>query len=903
MISKAKVLFRLSVLLLFFVSASAIYAQTGTIKGTIVDAKTKEPLIGASVLVEGTTNGAAADLDGNFVINNVSAGTHSLIASYVAYQPVTKTGIAVETNRETVVDFEMNSDDISLEAVEVVARANRESENILLLEQKKALLATQAVGARELSRKGIGNAEAAVSKISGISKQEGVKNVFVRGLGDRYNATTLNGFLVPSEDPEYKNIALDFFGTDIIQNVGVNKVFSGSSTGDAGGAIIDISSKELINDRAFGAEISGGLNRGTIGVDFLRQDGSNYLGFANNKKPNENKVDFANSLDPTVIKTPVNHTFGISGGKQFKVGADNNPLSFFIVGSHGTNYSYTGELIRNTTSDGTIYQDQQGDKYSQNINQLVLGNINFGINKAHNLAYNFMMVHANNQYVGQYSGKHTESHQDSNDYTGRAIRQQTNDNLLFTHQLISSWKLSNKMKLNAGASYNRIKGLEPDRRENYLSKQDDGTYILTGSNRQKRFFSELKENDINTKVNLQYKLNDEFDNTNSALEIGYNGRFVDDKFEAVEYNFDALSGTFPIDNLQLDDLYNQANYESGKYTMSVGELNTYNVKKNVHSAYAEATYQLTSPLTANVGLRVDNVDMTVNHRVQHVEPGRESIKKTYFLPSLNLKYDLNDKNAIRMGLSKTYTLPQSKEISPYQYVNIGFASQGNPNLKPSDNYNADLKWDYYLSPSELFTVTGFFKHIVNPIGRVDQGNSAGLLSYSNISAFATVAGIEVELRKNLINRVNTATSKVNRVSLGLNASYIYTDLEVDIVNTPRRKAQLEGAAPFIGNFDVSYSYSNRDKNLLASVVFNYFSNRVHTIGTRNYGNIIEEGVPTIDFVSSYKFNKNFTAKFKASNLLDPSLKLSRRMNSSGENIILNKYKKGINLSLGVSYDL
>ncbi|HCF81985.1 MAG TPA: hypothetical protein DER39_09810, partial [Porphyromonadaceae bacterium] len=167
----------------------------------------------------------------------------------------------------------------------------------------------------------------------------------------------------------------------------------------------------------------------------------------------------------------------------------------------------------------------------------------------------------------------------------------------------------------------------------------------------------------------------------------------------------------------------------------------------------------------------------------------------------------------------------------------------------------------------------------------------------------TVAGIEVELRKNLINRVNTATSKVNRVSLGLNASYIYTDLEVDIVNTPRRKAQLEGAAPFIGNFDVSYSYSNRDKNLLASVVFNYFSNRVHTIGTRNYGNIIEEGVPTIDFVSSYKFNKNFTAKFKASNLLDPSLKLSRRMNSSGENIILNKYKKGINLSLGVSYDL
>src|SRR5690606_29961793 len=107
-----------------------------------------------------------------------------------------------------VLDFEMSSDDISLQEVEVVARANRESENILLMEQRQALLATQAVGARELSRKGIGDAQAAVAQVSGISRQEGVKNVFVRGLGDRYNVTLLNGFAIQSEDPQYKNIAL-----------------------------------------------------------------------------------------------------------------------------------------------------------------------------------------------------------------------------------------------------------------------------------------------------------------------------------------------------------------------------------------------------------------------------------------------------------------------------------------------------------------------------------------------------------------------------------------------------------------------------------------------------------------------------------------------------------------------
>ena len=106
----------------------------------------------------------------------------------------------VVRNKETIVDFSMNSDELNLDEAQVVARANRESENILLVEQRKTLTAVQAVGARELSRKGISDARSAVAQVSGISKQEGVKNVFVRGLGDRYNATLLNGFPIPSED-------------------------------------------------------------------------------------------------------------------------------------------------------------------------------------------------------------------------------------------------------------------------------------------------------------------------------------------------------------------------------------------------------------------------------------------------------------------------------------------------------------------------------------------------------------------------------------------------------------------------------------------------------------------------------------------------------------------------------
>lgn len=879
-----------------------MYAQTGTIKGTIIDSKTNEPLIGASVLVEGTSLGAASDLDGRFVINNVAAGTHTLIVSYVAYQSITQTGVIVERNLETVVEFLMNSDDISLDEVEIVARANRESENILLLEQKKALVATQTVGARELSRKGIDDAQAAVAQVSGVSRQEGVKNVFVRGLGDRYNVTQLNGFPIPSEDPEYKNIALDFFGTDVIQNIAVNKVFSGNSAGDVGGAIIDITSKELFGDQALGLEIAAGLNTTSLTVDFFRQHGSGYFGFANNIQPTHGKFDFKNSLDPSIVKLPLNHGFGLSGGKSFRIGENSNPLSFFVVASNSVDYSYTKEIVRNSITNGLIYQDQQGSRFSQNTNQLVLGNVNFGIKRKHNLQYNFMMIHANDQYVGEYSGKHAERHQDSDDYMGFYRRQQTDDNLLVTNQFNSDWKLSDRLDLEAGASYNVIKGLEPDRRENYLSRMTEGSYILTGSNRQKRFFSTLNQDDINAKTSLKYKLNDRFGGVNSSILFGYIGRFVNNDFKAVEYNFSAVPGTVSIENLKLDDLYNAANFVAGRFQMTQGDPNSYKVTKYIHSGFVEGTYQLVNKLLANVGFRMDKVDLTVDYITQNAGIGSESIHKLYYLPSVNLKYDINDKKVIRLGLNKTYTLPQSKEISPYQYVNIGFASQGNPNIKPSDNYNVDLKWDYYITPSELISLTGFYKIIRHPIGRADQGNSAGLLEYTNISDKANVAGMEVEIRKNIFSRTNTGSTTLNRLSAGINASYIYSSLMVKLLNTPERNTQLEGAAPFIANFDISHTYTNERKSFVNSLVFNYFSNRIHTIGSRGYKDIIEKGVPTLDFISSAKLNQNMTLKLKATNLLNPYYTLTREASDSKEIIILNEYKKGIKISLGISYD-
>ena len=874
----------------------------GTIRGTVLDAVTAEPLVGTMILIEGTDIATLADVDGGFTISNITPGRVVISTNYLGYE-VFRQELIVEADKEITMQIPLHSEGISIEDVVVVAQINRESENVLLSGQRDAIVAIQSVGAAEMSRKGIGNAEAAVAQVSGVSRQEGVKNVFVRGLGDRYNATFLNGFPLPSEDPEYKNIALEFFGSDIIQSIGVNKSFGASNNGDVGGAVIDIRSKELIGAQALSISLDGGVNTEAVGAKNFLRDGVSYFGHSKPGQPSEGRFDFPNRLDPTRVKTPLNHSYGISGGKRWQLGERRDPLSFFVVASHGADYSFTDEAVRKGTADGeNITQDQKGQKSSIGINQLLLGNAQIRLDRRHSIEYNFMMVHDNDQYVGQYQGYYYEVNQGTDNGEAFVRRQQSNDNLLVTHQLTSRIALSERLRLDLGVAYNSIKGVEPDRRENYLYKLDDGRWVLSGGNRQKRFYSRLDETDLNLKASVSYKLKEGLDIEKSNVTLGYRGRIVDDGFRATEYNIGATSGFFSLDDIRLDQIYNGANFAAGNFTMAKGKENRYDVTKTIHSGYIEATHQLSERLAGSVGFQVDMVDQKVDYDVDSRLPGSESIDKLYWLPSLNLRYDITKEHSLRLGLSKSYTLPQSKEIAPYQYINIGFASEGNPNLKPSDNYNADLKWDWYPSSSELVSLGVFYKRITDPIGRVDIGGSAGLLSYDNIAPKADVAGVEFEMRKNIFN-TTTIRQNMRRLSLGFNASYIYSALDFTAENTEVRTTGLEGASPWLVNGDLSFNWSSGERALNLSLVAGWFSDRVHTLGTRGYKDTVEEGVVTMSFVSSYRLNKWVTLKLKAGNLLDPAHRLTRAFVTRDGGLTLGEYRKGVDVSLGLSIDL
>ena len=870
------------------------------LKGRVKDRQSQEPLIGATVHVVGSNVAAVTDIDGNFQLSGLADGIYDIEIKYIGYKTAVKRQVKIEDNKVTTLDFEMEADSRQLAGVEVVAKANRESENVTMMEQKRSVVAVQTVGAQEMSRKGVSDAQAAVTKISGISKQEGVKNVFVRGLGDRYNITTLNRFPIPSEDPEYKNIALDFFSTDIIQSIDVNKAFYSNTPADAAGADINITSKELTGDGKLNVSVSGGFNTQTVSSDFMRLDGVNAFGFADKTQPGENigSYNFKNSLDPSRQNLQINQSYAISGGKRFKIG--DNPLSFFVVASHNKNFTHYEEEVRNSITSGALSQDMEGDISQVETSQIAMANLEYTHNRKHKIAYNFMMVHATKESVGDYLGMDAD-YQSSDTYEGFMRRQQTNDNMLFVNQLISKWELSKKFDLNAGLSYNTINGNEPDRRINNLVKTDNGYVPMRGTGIQQRYFSELNEKDLNARASLVYKIKDKFDG-NSNLQIGYMGRFIDDGFEAVEYDMSVIRQTeFDINNISFDNYYNESNLADGMFQLD-RNLDEYSVKKNIHSAYAEATYQLTSNFIANIGLKYDDVNMKVNYNVNRGgSRGEQEIDKSYFLPSLNLRYNINDRHALRLAASKTYTLPQAKEISPFRYVSVSFNSQGNPDLKPSDNYNFDLKWDWYLSSSEIFSITGFYKYIKRPISRIEIASAGGFLSYENIADHATAAGVEVELKKHIFSHT-LENDGLSRLTLGVNGAYTYTCAKVPLATDPTG-SQLEGAAPWLANADLTYQYRKGDNSFTGALVFNYFSDRIYTIGTEGYQDIIENGIPTLDFVATTQIGKHFSVNLKARNLLNAAHQLTRKGNATNEEVVLSKYKKGMDFSIGLSYNL
>lgn len=903
-----------------------MFAQNGTVTGTILDKEfNNEPLPFANIVIKGTKQGTSTDENGKYSIS-LKPGNYTLVIGYLGYE-TKEIPFTIKANEKKVINHTLEASGVQLADIEIIQVVSKEKESALLQEQQKAVEIKQSIGAEEISKKGIGDVAAAVAKTSGISKQEGSSDIFVRGLGDRYNSTTMNGLPLPSNNPSTKNMSLDVFSTDIVEYIGIDKTFNYKNYGDFAGANVDIVSKTYKGSGMI--EVGSGMNANSNAISqnkFYLQDGPNFHGFSNQPIPNNplNGYNFTTSWDKQGA-TPVGSAFYLRGGDSYSVGS-NGKLSFFLNASFDNNYNYKEGARRGGVSTQAIAaRDFFRQSYEYNTSSNAMANINYKINSNHNIKWNSMYINSSSQKHEEFRGIIDVFDAPGNGYLSRSTFERTS---LLINQLLGNHTLSNRLNFDWGISYNMMTNVIPDRMQNTFVPLDNNNpnspLIVSDLNQSDnhRFFQEMTDDEIAGNFTLSYKFGKTADDTYKGKFIaGYSARYKEINFDATQFNFDILEPNvnLPIIDLNnIDGFFNQNGIDLGYYRISTfrGNLSNpnalnpqnYNGQQIISAGFGAIEYQFTPKLFVIAGFRSEFIIQDIFYSTS-LKTGKKLTDTMEYLPSLTAKYEVSEKQNIKIAASKTYTLPQFKERAPFLFEEVGQSYFGNENLYNSTDYNFDLKWEMFPKNGEVISFTGFGKYIQNPINQVTVASATNDISWVNSGERAIGLGIEGEWRKSIISRENNTTGEKTNLGFGINVSYLHTTQDLDtekVINEnpgisvafTNQDSRLSGASDLLVNSDISFNKEfKNDKSLTATLTGGYFSDRIYALGVTGKGDLVDSEVITLDFILKYNISKNIGFGFSARNLTDPTIERTQDI----QNVVVDSYKKGRNFSFSMKY--
>lgn len=898
--------------LLKFILSAGVILFTGTlnaqiIKGKVTDARTGETLPGVTVSIKNTPNATISDENGNYQLKQ-SQGKYTVVASYISYATLEVTDVEVK-KEGTVLDLSLKESSKSLSEVVVVARVNMEAEKSLMLERQKATVAVENLGAREMSIKGLSTVADGIKKITGIS-MEGNSKVFVRGLGDRYSMTSLNGFPIASPNPDNKLIPLTLFPTSVVKNVSVSKVYEPSVFGDYSGAHINIETKENIgtNYITIGASTGGKIN--TIYSDFYSSDkggaGLPYLGISksmnlSDKMKDMRADDFENyqrttdafktgfSVDKKTAMPELGLEFGI--GRWWNIG-DQKLSALFAVNFDNAYTTNDDAYVSTVNAQGVVRDEYKYNKYNYETTTTMLGQVSYTLRKNDILSYNMMFVNNTEDTYTERDGFDSEGIDLKGSNSVYHIYSLFNNQLTGKHKL-----LDNKLSADWQVSYGKTTSDEPDRRQVMFMKNDNGSLSLFKLNQQEtmRYFGELFEDEWNGDARVKYSLNNSED-APSFLRGGISIRDKSRDFYSTNYYYDIKGITPQIDNIY--DTNSYLNYENvANGTITINKIsqprNKYYAGSDIYAAFVDMEFYPIDNLLVAAGVRYEHSEQWVRYWTDAAEEKRGELNADDFFPALNLKYTLKKNQNFRFSLSRTITRPSFIEMAPFEYKESygGSTVRGNADIKNGYNYNVDLRYELFRGFGDMFSIGAYYKYLDTPIERIQEYSGSVIQSFRNVDK-GTVAGLEIEIRKNL----------VNNLKVDFNASYIYTHISLpkDGIYTDKSR-QLQGASPYLVNLDVNYSPKfKKEREMSLSMVYNLQGPRINTVGINGVSNVIEEAFNSLDFVSSYSLNNKMKIKFQLKNLINQKQKFTQEVKATGEDQTVEYYKKGMSVGVGFS---
>ncbi|MBT2159929.1 TonB-dependent receptor [Zobellia barbeyronii] len=932
-------------LLLFSFQLSA--QDTGSIVGTLTDKELNDdPLPFANVVIKGTTIGTTSDFDGLYEISGLEPGTYIVSYSYLGYETVDIADVIIEAGKVTTVNVPMSaSEGVSLDEVVVMTTARKDSETALLLDQKKATEIKESIGAVELAKIGVSDAATATTKISGVTSSEASGDVFVRGLGDRYLSTTLNGLPIPSDDIDKKNINLGLFPTRVLQNVSISKTFAVDGSADEASGAVNITSRELSGSSELSVGVSGGVNSNVAksGVydNFKVSQNSKNTDFGfYDQNLNTQQLITNQGWNTLQQDNPMDYSMSIAAGKKFA-----DKLSVFLSASHSRSFEHREGLFRQYRSNFIDDTITDATTFRKKIVNTGLLDITYLANDKNKIKSSTFFVNKLDEYVfeGGRNGEATIFEETAaSEGLFQFIRDQnTKQTRLLVTQLIGRHQLGEKNTLHWAGGYNFLKADEPNRIRNEVNFDPDGNFVQLGRNggfQQRKSSQNIEDIEYSGYIKDELKIIDEETRTfkmNFGVSYRNKERDFSSEFVGVEEQSTNAINPPSIDNL--GSIFRQSNFDAGLLEINLLGSNANGERKDLYLGTLDskaAFFAFNVGLDKwnfDAGIRYQSDEIKVTYDIGNLSPRTGESNQDYsnFYPSLNIKYTVNELHALRLAVSRTITLPEFKEIAPFSYVSpTGQISRGNPDLVASKDINLDLKWEYFPSAGQLVSVAAFYKDISDPINRVRETGSAGIFSYFNSGEKAEIFGLEAETKLDLVKPIlndDDGSESGYDLNMVLNVTRMWHQQDLKEIYNENgtlvrsfqykgiTESDLQGASDWIFNTSLNFEAATENP-FAASLSANYASDKIYSLGVPTdqtnrdifYDDaVVEKGFVVLNALISKEIGEHIKISLTGSNLLNPEIKQTQLVRNpiteiETEQTVLS-YTTGMDISLGLSY--
>lgn len=859
--------FKLCFVAILLISVNSVFAQTGFIRGTVYDDANGETIIGATIRVEGTEKGAMTDLDGKFSISVVE-GVYTVKLTFISFETLVIEGVTVKANEATVLDnLRMKTASQEITEVVVKAEAVRNSENSLITLKKKSPNLIDGISAGNFKKIGDSDAAAAIKRVPGVSITGG-KYVFVRGLGDRYSKTMLNGMDIPGLDPDRNTLQMDIFPTNVIDNLVVHKSFVAELPADFTGGVVDIAIKEFPDSKKGSFSVAVAYNPNFhFKKNYLTYDGgkTDFLGFddgtrdipatsdipfytqaiANTDGPKaERYKEILNAFNPTMAAelqtSMMDFGFGFDIGNQKAKERATLGYNFVFSYKNETEFYQNAEFGRYGLSGDASETEMEMREFQvgdYGVNSILMsGMAGFAVKTAKS-KYKINFLHLQNgeskagifDYENNDQGAEFVSFQHNLEYSGRSI---TNALLYGKHDFSEkNWEVEWKLS----PTYSKMD--DPDIRFTRYRDDNGSVSIGTEAGFPQRIWRELDE--INMAGALNVTKDAKFKRVPAKFKFGSAYTYKTRDFVLRSYNLNIrnipLTGNpnelfFP-ENLwpYQDDVARGTTYEA---TFMPVNPNQFEANNSNIAAYASAELTFFKFLKTIVGLRTEYFTQryTGQDQLGYNKLNNDKVLDDLdFFPSVNVVYNINLKNNLRASFSQTVARPSFKELS---YAEIydpitgrtfigGLFRDANDaqgieywdgNLTSTYIQNFDLRWEFFPNAGQMISVGAFYKRFNDPIEVVQFVQQAGAFQPRNVGDAQLIGG-EFELRQSL----EFISKKLTPVSIVFN--FTLTDSKIKLSKTEydsrvenARTGQeideyrnMAGQAPYMVNCGLAYN--------------------------------------------------------------------------------------------------